>query len=194
MFFRKTNLDLHKEAMGLKISYSVIILDIVLIVVRMFNKNAAEACLTINDAIWGSLTDLINGIGDAVGQIPYIGSALESFVSVFSTITDSIESLLNILPMALYNFWEILFWVFIIMTACTAIPVILGKYYVERQYIQARIDQRCQTIRENASENNETALSKNGTVIMIENQYQSVEDYKEQDTAKEELHENMEVF
>lgn len=193
MIFESSSLNKRKSAMGLKVSYGLIILDVFLIAVRMFNKNAAEACLTINDAIWGNLADLIGDIGDALGQIPYVGDALEAFVDVFATISSSIETLMNILPLALYNFWEILFWVFVIMTAATALPVIIGKYTVERKYIKARIDQRCAELK--ASPVTEVTITNDEPKppVMIEKQFEDTPIINKQND-KIEIEERMEVF
>lgn len=192
-FASSKSLNRRKEAMGLKVSYSLIIIDVLLLAFRMFNKNAAEACISINDAIWGNLTKLINSLGNLVGKIPFVGNALEGFVDIFADITTNIETLLNVLPLTLYNFWEILFWVFIIMTACTAVPVIVGKYSVERQYIKARIDQKCAdikaipTVEVNITEDSITKPT------LIEKQFEDspVVKYKEKQPENDE---RMEVF
>lgn len=191
LFEQNKKLNKHKDAMGLKVSYSLIVIDVFLVAVRMFNKNAAEACIAINDAIWGNLTDLISGLGDTVGQIPYVGDALESFIDIFADISSNIESLLNILPLTLYNFWEILFWVFILMTASTALPVIIGKYTVERQYIKARINRRCEEIKSQPVIEVDTVEQKPETLPLIEKQY---EDAPVINTTKNEIEERMEVF
>lgn len=130
-----------KDTLGIGVSYRLIVVDVILVAIRMFNKNAAEAMMTINDTIWGSLADILDSAGSWCSGIPIIGNGIDAFLSGLSTISESILTLLNFLPSVLYNVWEILFWVFIVLTLLKAIPDILGKYAVEKKYIAARYEE-----------------------------------------------------
>lgn len=157
----KTKVSDLKQAMGLSVSYKLLIIDCFLLAFRMFNKTAAEAVIDINDVIWGNLNKLCDGIGDVLSNVPVVGHTLDSICDTIGDgIFGNIQTLLNILPMVSYNFFEIMFWIFIGGTLLIIIPKIIAEYRVEREYIQKKVLDRNETLVKRAAQEEEIARLK----------------------------------
>ena len=117
---------------------TVVIIDIALIAIRMFNKSAAEAFTSITNFIFGNFCTACDKVGASASNIPFLGAILKTFFGGFSYLSNKIADIVNFIPNTFYNFWEIMFWVFIIMTLINVLPVILAKYNIEKKYIRER--------------------------------------------------------
>lgn len=150
-----------KNALGLSVSYKLLIIDCFLLAFRMFNKTAAEAIIDINGLIWGNLNKLCDGIGDVLGNVPVVGHTLDSICDgIGNGIFGNIQTLLNIIPMVSYNFFEIMFWVFIGGTLLIIIPKIIAEYSVEKEYIQQKVLAKNETLVKRVAQEEEIAKLK----------------------------------
>lgn len=138
IFKKSLNTNKKGDLLGLSLDITVVIIDIALIAIRMFNKSAAEAFTSITNFIFGNFCTACDKVGASASNIPFLGAILKTFFGGFSYLSNKIADIVNFIPNTFYNFWEIMFWVFIIMTLINVLPVILAKYNIEKKYIRER--------------------------------------------------------